>query len=165
MKQAGYAQATSLALPDALPDKVASNSDLMVTCTIGSQLYGMGIDAVKEVIRLPALIALAGAPPFVCGLLNLRGSYLPVLNGRVLLDEPTRYDASCQIIIVGREAPEMGLLVDQVLEVYTVQPGQRKLLGRQQAAAFLRSVINTGDASVLLFDVGSLLEMLPDMTE
>jgi purine-binding chemotaxis protein CheW len=165
MKPGGYPQAASLALPDALPDKVASNSDLIVTCTIGPQVYGIAIDAVKEVVRLPALIALAGAPPFVCGMLNLRGSYLPVLNGRVLVDEPAHYDASHQVIIAGREAPEMGLLVDQVLEVYTVPPGQRTQLGNQHAAAFLRSVINTGNASVLLFDVEALLAMLPDTTE
>lgn len=133
---------------------------LMVTCRIGGQEYGLPIEAVREVVRLPALLSLAGAPPFLCGLLNLRGHYVPVLNGRMLVGEPVQYDLSNQIIIAGYGGPACGLLVDQVRDVEAWQPEQWQPLSNQTAAAFLQGVVDTGQAAVVLFDVAALLALV-----
>lgn len=135
---------------------------LMVTCDIGVQQYGLPIAAVSEVVRLPALLSLAGAPPFLCGLLNLRGTYLPVLNGRILVGEPAVYDLSNQIIIAGYDQPAFGLLVDQVGGVQSWAPHKSKPLGKQSAAAFLQAVVTANDTSVVLFDVTALLALVPE---
>ena len=84
---------------------------MIVTFQIAYQQYGLALDVALEIVRLPALIALVGAPPELCGLLNLRGQYLPVLDGRALIGEPSLYDLNSQIIIAGRDKPELGLLV------------------------------------------------------
>src|SRR5579859_1040316 len=95
---------------------------LVVSFELGSQRYGLPVTVVREVIRLPALITLAGAPPAMCGLLNLRGQYIPVLDGRVLVGEPSCYDLMSQIMIIGhpdtlQAKPVLGLLADRVLSV------------------------------------------------
>jgi chemotaxis signal transduction protein len=152
------------AKPLILPDGSTKNLELVVTCSIGHQQYGLPIEAVREVVRLPALLTLADAPPFLCGLLNLRGSYLPVLDSRVLMGETPTYALSKQIIITGYNAPQFGLLVDEVQEVLTIQNSQWTTIGQNFAASFLQGVIHQDHQSVILFDLAALLALIPDNT-
>src|SRR5262245_31879932 len=102
----------------------AESAAHFVTFRIARQQYALALDVVREIVRLPALVVLAGAPPTLCGLLNLRGRYLPVLDGSALVGEPVEYDESNQIVIAGRSQPELGLLVDQVRDVCLVAAEQ-----------------------------------------
>jgi purine-binding chemotaxis protein CheW len=134
---------------------------VLVTFQIGYQQYALPLAVVLEVVRLPALITLAGSPPTLCGLLNLRGQYLPILDGRVLVGDPAQCDLTSQIVIAGRERPEVGLLVDQVREVCTVAPSRIRPINRSDIAAFLTGVADLADGSVLLFDLAALLALAP----
>jgi purine-binding chemotaxis protein CheW len=152
----------TLKAPDTLllSDGIAHRSQLMVTCRLGPQHYGLPIEAIREVVRLPALLSLAGTPPYVCGMLNLRGGYLPVLDGRTLVGAPAQYSLSNQVIIAGHDTPEIGLLVDEVLEVATLDLNRWTPVGHQ-AAAFLQGVINTSKGSIILLDLDALLALVP----
>jgi purine-binding chemotaxis protein CheW len=134
---------------------------LVVTFQIAHQRYALPLDVALEVIRLPALVGLAGAPPRLCGLLNLRGRYLPVLDGRVLVGEPAECDLNSQIVIAGRGTPELGLLVDQVCDVCTVAAGQIAPISRTDVAPFLTSVFDLAEESVLMFDLVALQTLTP----
>lgn len=147
---------TSLTRPGVAP----TDMTLIVTCLLGTQQYGLPIDAVREVVRLPALLSLAGAPPYFCGLVNLRGNYMPVLDGRMLVEEPPWYDLTRQIIVIGYQRPEMGLLVDHVLDVCALQRAQWTPIAQHAAAAFLQGVVSTGPTSAIIFDVAVLLALV-----
>lgn len=134
---------------------------LMVTCMIGPQQYGLPIEAVREVVRLPDLLTLVGAPPYFCGLLNLRGSYVSILDGRVLMSETPRYALSNQIIIAGHTQASIGLLVDEVLDVYPADLARMTPIGHHAAASFLHGVVTVQDTSVILFDIEALLALVP----
>src|SRR5207253_777279 len=98
-------------------------------------------------------------PPFMRGLLNLRGSYLPVLDCRQLVGEPMLEELNSHILIAGRSEPEMGLLVDEVREVRSYDPERIVPLSDGAAAPFLQSVINDEPDSILLFALPHLLEL------
>lgn len=132
------------------------DSLVIVSFRLGPQEYGLPVKAVCEVVRLPALITLADPAPALCGLLNLRGYYLPVLDGRVLVGEAPRYDLSNQIIIVGHTRPKLGLLVDQVHGVATFERASRAPIQRGVAAPLLDSVINSDQGPMILLDVAVL---------
>jgi purine-binding chemotaxis protein CheW len=123
---------------------------------LGSQQYGLPVEAVREVVRLPALIALADSAPALCGLLNLRGYYLPVLDGRVLVGETPHYDLGNQIIIVGHTRPKLGLLVDQVNGVVMFGRATRTPIQRGVAAPLLDSIINGAQGTMILLDLAVL---------
>jgi purine-binding chemotaxis protein CheW len=134
-----------------------------VTFEIGPQTYALPLVAVHEVIRLPALLEVAGAPPQLAGMLNLRGTHLPVLDGHAILGQPSDYSLASQIVIVADEAARderaFGLLVDQVSDVLPL--GLRnatKLAGR--GASFLKAVVATGDAPVTVIDAHALRALL-----
>jgi purine-binding chemotaxis protein CheW len=126
---------------------------LIVSFWLGSQQYGLPLEAVHEVVRLPALVTLAGAVPALCGLLNLRGYYLPVLDGRVLVGEAPRYELSNQIIIVGHTRPKLGVLVDQVNGVVQLSREARTPLQNGLAASLLDSVITGEHGALIMLDL------------
>lgn len=147
------------------PALAENRGALFVTFKIAYQLYALPLATALEVVRLPALVELAGAPPTLCGLLNLRGRYLPVLDARALMGAPAMYDLSSQIVIAGRGAPELGLLVDEVRDVCTVAAERVAPINRADVAPFLTSVFDLIEASVLVFDVAALLAFAPDKVD
>ncbi len=136
---------------------------LVVSFDVGTQEYALPIDAVVQVVRLPALTELSGAPPAVLGLLNMRGSYLPVIDARRLLGVQAEIDLNKQVIIVGGAAangdlqPQMGLLVDRVHDVQTLANERIVALDQRNVTPFLRGIINLHQRSLLLFDEAALI--------
>jgi len=128
----------------------------IVSFQLGPQHYGLPIEAVREIVRLPALIALTGAPPALCGLLNLRGFYLPVLDGRVLVGEAPDYNLNSQIMLIGHSRPKLGLLVDRVERVTTFSRASRTPIQRGVAAPLLDSVIDDQQGAIILLDLAVL---------
>jgi purine-binding chemotaxis protein CheW len=157
---AGLDQLANVADAERIPTKM-NDMTMLVTFQLAHQSYGLPLRTVIEIVQLPALVTLVGAPPTLCGLLNLRGQYLPVLDGRTLVGELPHYALSNQIVIAGHNQPELGLLVDQVQEVCSVVANQIMPITRQDAAAFLSGICMHADRSILLFNLPVLLALTP----
>ena len=57
----------------------------VIVLPVGSDLYAVPIEWVREVVAAPLTTALATSPPLVLGLINLRGEIVPLLDTAVLL--------------------------------------------------------------------------------
>ena len=147
------------------PEVAENRGALFVMFEIAHQQYALPLAVTLEIVRLPALVALAGAPPTLCGLLNLRGRYLPILDARALMDAPATYDLNSQIVIAGRGMPELGLLVDDVRDVCAVGHGRIAPISRTDVAPFLKSVFDLAEDSVLVFDLDALLTYAPKQAQ
>jgi chemotaxis signal transduction protein/ABC-type nitrate/sulfonate/bicarbonate transport system substrate-binding protein/CheY-like chemotaxis protein len=94
--------------------------------TLGNQEYGLEIFSVKEVIRMMPIRTLPQAPPFVKGVINLRGKVIPILDLCVKfgLGRSECGERSCIIIleIAGEDGLfHMGITVEAVSEVVTIK--------------------------------------------
>ncbi len=90
---------------------------------IGKELYGVGIDAVHEIVKVPDITAVPDAPAFLEGVINLRGKIVPVVDLRKRMNlsgqEKTK---SSRVLIAENDGRLIGLLVDAVSEVLKVPP-------------------------------------------
>lgn len=131
-------------------------AEQVVTFLIGPQRYALPLGQVVEVVKIPALLQLAGAPPALRGLLNLHGQHLPVLDGRVLLGLAPSHDLAIEVIIAGHGAPLVGLVVD----VTSAVEAGRRVVGlsaaQLEAAPFLEAVIELADGAGLLLNLDAL---------
>ena len=95
----------------------------MVVFSIGKELYGVGIDAVHEIVKVPDITEVPDAPAFLEGVINLRGKIVPVvdLRKRMKLDSKEKTKSS-RVLITENEGRLVGLLVDAVSEVLKIQP-------------------------------------------
>ena len=90
---------------------------------LGKQDYGIPIAAVAEIARPPeGITRLPKAPDFIDGVMNLRGSVVPIINLRRRFDlGATEYAASQRILILAVGGVTAGFLVDGVSEIMKTQ--------------------------------------------
>ena len=95
------------------------------TFVLDGHLFGIPVEAVQEVLREQAVTPVPLAPPEVCGLANLRGQVVTVLDLRVRLLLPPRPAEERPVSVVVRTAQgaPTSLVVDRVGHVIKPDPG------------------------------------------
>lgn len=96
---------------------VAASGEYL-TFTLGAEEYGMDILKVQEIRGYDAVTKIANSPPFIKGVINLRGVIVPIVDLRIKfrLGEPT-YDQFTVVIILNIGKRVMGIVVDGVSDV------------------------------------------------
>ena len=149
-------------------DRAASGAELAgkyMTFKLASEEYGMQILKVRELIGLMEITGIPRAPEFVRGVINLRGKIIPVLDLRLRFGLPIGDDTSQAVIIVTQLSTPigpltMGVLVDQVLEVRTIDGSQIEPSPRFPGCASTEFVLGVGKADsrvILLLDIERVL--------
>lgn len=95
----------------------------LVVFGVGKELYGVGIEAVHEIVRVPDITEVPDAPDFFEGVINLRGRIIPVIDLRKRLRlTPAERTKAARVLITESEGRVVGLLVDSVSEVLKLLP-------------------------------------------
>ena len=93
----------------------------LVSFKIGEAEFGVDILRVQEINKMMDLTTVPNTPPFVEGVVNLRGRIIPVLNLRSRLGlEVKEYDSDTRIIVVELHDKTLGFIVDEVKEVLRI---------------------------------------------
>ena len=88
---------------------------------IGSALCGIDISVIQEMNKHMEMTTVPQAPRYVLGIMNLRGRIVTIVDlGRKLGLGPSRQTSNSRIIIVNSRDENIGLLVDRVTDVITV---------------------------------------------
>lgn len=122
----GKTQESETALSGSLHDELKCESTIqMVSFYLDSQIYTIPIAAVQEVIRFMPPTLLPMAPPFVAGVINLRGRVTPLLYLDQLVTNSSRGHGEEQFIIIcTRKGLQVGLIIDKVHSMYFVRQEQ-----------------------------------------
>ena len=92
---------------------------------IGDAIYGISLSLVLEIIDIQHITRLPRVAEYVKGIVNLRGKVVPAIDVRLKFNMPERpYDDKTCIIVLDIHDMHIGLIVDRVLEVVTVEPEQ-----------------------------------------
>jgi purine-binding chemotaxis protein CheW len=102
---------------------IGENTEQFITFTLGEEEYGIDIMVVREIKGWTDTTMIPNAPPHVRGVINLRGVIVPIFDLRarfgVGLTVPT---AMHVVIIVAAGTRTIGLLVDTVSDIISVDP-------------------------------------------
>jgi len=93
----------------------------ILTVTLGEDRYGLPIDQMEGIVPWAPLTRVPGMPRFAAGMVQIRGTIVPVIDmrTRVGLPRPTD-DTRSRIVIMIADGSRVGLLVDTVDEVVWV---------------------------------------------
>lgn len=95
----------------------------LVVFSMAKELYGVGIESIHEIVKVPDITEVPDAPPYLVGVINLRGKIVPVVDLRKRLSMPgTERTKASRVLITENTGRLLGLLVDAVSEVLKVQP-------------------------------------------
>jgi purine-binding chemotaxis protein CheW len=132
-----------------------------LTFVLGAETFAIGIMAIKEIIEYSSLTEVPMMPPYVRGVINLRGAVVPVL------DLPVRFGKAasevtkrtCIVIIevaLGSERHTLGLVVDAVnavLDIPTSEIEPPPAFGASIRTEFIGGMVKINSKFVILLDV------------
>lgn len=129
--------------------------------TLGQEEYGIDILRVQEIRGYEPVTRIANAPEFIKGVVNLRGTIIPVVDMRIKfeLGAPT-YDQFTVVIILNIAGRVVGMVVDSVSDVTTLVPEQVKPapeIGTVFDSDYLIGLGTIGERMLILVDIDKLM--------
>ena len=143
------------------------DTDQYLTFILADEEYGVDIRKVQEVRGWEAVNQMPGAPPFIKGVINLRGAIVPIIDLRERFGQHSiEYTAKTVVIVMkvsgGEHTSTMGIVVDAVSDVYDIggmdmrpPPDFCALIH----AEFIRGLATINDKMITLIDSDRLLRL------
>ena len=137
----------------------------ILTFVLGEETYGVDILRVQEIRGWSAVTKIPQAPAHVLGVLNLRGSIVPIVDLRMRLAlERAEYTSVTVIIVLsvvsGTGRRDFGVVVDGVSDVVDVKEADVRPppeLGARAATDFIRGLVPVAERMVVLLDIDRLI--------
>lgn len=133
-----------------------------LTFFLGEEQYGIAIDRIKEIIAIMKVTYVPKTPEYMRGVINLRGSIIPVVDTRTRFGmEPQEETMHTAIIIVEVDKVNVGFIVDRVEEVASIDSshlGVAPKFGSSVDTDFICSMAQIEENVVMILDVLKLFE-------
>ena len=106
--------------------KVAGETTQFIVIRLGDEQYGINIKYIDNILRMQKITRVPNVAPYLKGVINLRGEVLPVMSVRIKmgLEEDVVTKASRIIVIKMEQQGMIGVIVDEVKEVVTLETEQ-----------------------------------------
>jgi chemotaxis signal transduction protein len=130
-------------------------SSLTLLCRAGERRFLLSAASVSRVLGAAAFVPLSGLPKAVCGVVNLAGENLPLVDARVLLGEDRATLTPEQRFVVFHAPHGWLLWVDEVLGVREIHRGQRDRL-EVEPGSLARFAVRLERESVPLLEVDAI---------
>jgi purine-binding chemotaxis protein CheW len=125
------------------------------------EAYGVNVMHVQEVLRITEIAPVPGAPEYVLGIINLRGSVVTVIDTRLRFGLPVgETDDDSRIVVIESEQQVVGILVDSVAEVVDLRTSQIDAapnIGNEESSRYIQGVATLDDTLLIVVDLNKLL--------
>ncbi len=128
---------------------------------MGEEMYGIDIKYIDNIVRMQHITRVPKVPAYIKGVINLRGEVIPVFSLRLKMNmEEVEETKKFRIIIIKLDGSYVGLIVDEVREVVTIQNDLVEKVYRDPSEPtqnFLLGVGKDGDNLISLLDVNEVV--------
>lgn len=132
-----------------------------LTFIIDKEMFGIEIRYVMEIIGIQAITEVPEMPDYIKGVINLRGRIIPVMDIRLRFRKnPREYDDRTCVIVTDFNGIWVGLIVDSVSEVLTINDAEiseRPEISSGSSRGYVRNIGKIDGEVILLLDCGKLL--------
>ena len=140
-----------------------STAKQYIVVKIGSEQYGIDISYVDNIVRMQKITRVPKVQTYFKGILNLRGEIVPVMSvrRRMGLEDDVYTNASRIIILKIGEQGSLGIIVDEVKEVVTLDMNQIDKVAdynkKVDKDTFIDGIGKNGEELISLFDLNSIV--------
>lgn len=135
--------------------------DSYLSFRLGEEEFATNAGKVLSILELSKITEVPQSPPFMKGIINLRGKALPVIDIRMKFGmSPTVYASNTCIVVMevvmDGSHVEVGILVDSVqavLEVELDKVQDAPSIGERYRAEFIEGIVQSGESFVMLLDM------------
>ena len=138
-----------------------NDAEKYLTFFIDQTLYAISSFQVLEILPYEKITKIPRLPDFIKGVVNIRGKIIPVLDlAMVMGKEPARYTEETCLILVEDGNTVLGLLVDRVNDVSSVEKAgiteYSKLIG-DKGGDFVSGICKTATQTAMILDIHKVL--------
>ncbi|NZA25741.1 chemotaxis protein CheW [Luteimonas sp. SJ-92] len=141
------------------PDAFAGE---FLSFTLGDEHYGVDILKVQEIRGYDSVTRVPDAPDYIKGVINLRGTIVPVIDLRLKLHlAEARYDSFTVMIVLNVEERVVGIVVDGVSDVIPLSHEQIRPtpeFGASVDTRFISGIGTVDERMLILLDIERLLD-------
>ncbi|MGV6852696.1 MAG: chemotaxis protein CheW [bacterium] len=146
-------------------EKQTGPTSRWVAFVLGDETYAVPVTSAQEIVNVEDIAEVAGAPGFVLGIVNLRGTVVTVLDLNKKLMLPSRpWSAEMPVMVLESGPVAVGVVVDGIREVVdipdeNIEPPPAVVRGPSAASSsgFITGVANIEDEIYILIDVNQML--------
>ena len=142
-------------------DDEDTQKDKFLTFCVGSEVYGIEICHVIEIIGVQKITEVPDMPDFVRGVINLRGQVIPVMDVRLRFSmEKREYDERTCFVVVNIKEVQVGFIVDTVSEVVDIKEdaiSPPPKIAKGESTRYIKGMGKIDEQVKILLDVESLL--------
>ncbi len=137
----------------------------LVVFALADEEFGVDINTVREIVRVPDITPIPQSPDYVAGICNLRGSVLPAINSRQRFGlEHKEADDSTRLLVIETGTTATGLIVDDVREVLHTKKEQMEeppAVCKGVDREFLSGVVKMNDGArlILILDLDEVVQV------
>ncbi|HOY08951.1 MAG TPA: chemotaxis protein CheW [Candidatus Omnitrophota bacterium] len=150
---------------DTIEDPQAPIEYLQFVCfKLAEEEYAVDITLITEVIRVVPFTPVPQVPDFCLGLINCRGTIIPLfdLRKKVLLPQKP-FNAKSRILIASIDHEVIGLVIDEILDNIRVDPRQvdlTKFLAMKIGKEYIRGVAQVDDRMIAILDLQQMYDVI-----
>ena len=140
------------------------DAERCLTFESGGMVMYMSTSYVIEIINDHSITALPIVPQYVKGIINLRGSILPVIDIRLLMDkEAEEYTSKTCIIVLNIDSVSIGIIVDRVRQVIDIDLSEVQPIPLRNRQKLCNGMITLDSGEVAMsFDAEALVQSSSD---
>ena len=148
-----------------MDETLAAGTNQYLTFNLGEEAFAIEIGKVREVLDYTSITKVPRTPAFLRGVINLRGSVVPVIDLRMILNMSAIQKTvdTCIVIVdvdIEGDTIQLGALADSVQEVVDIdvnQIGPPPKLGTKLNTEFIRGMGKRGDNFLIILDIDRVL--------
>jgi purine-binding chemotaxis protein CheW len=133
-----------------------------LTFQLGEEVFGLDVSHVREILEFTTVTKVPRTPEYMRGVINLRGSVVPVVDMRLKfgLEQTEKTVNTCIVVMevsFDAETTVVGALVDSVQEVFELEPNEIEpapRIGTQVRTEFIKGMGKKDGRFIILLDVG-----------
>ena len=161
-------------VPTGQPARIAQMAGKYLIFELAGEEFGIGVLQVKEIVKLQEITRVPQAPPYLEGVINLRGRIVPVVNLRKKFNRPEQAhtERTCIVVVqVQTEAGDqaIGVVVDGVVEVFLAGADDIEDppdFGRDPVTSYVKGMAKSKGRVRILLDIDLVLarQEIADLT-
>ena len=132
-----------------------------LTFTLDSEIFAVNISKVREVLDFTTITKVPRTPEFMRGIINLRGSVVPIVDLRIKFgmtktEKTVRTSIIIMDVSLDGETTILGTLVDSVEEVLDLEPGQIEpapRIGTRLRTEFIKGMGKRDGQFIIILDI------------
>ena len=128
---------------------------------LGEEVFAASVAQVIEILEVPKITRVPKSPAYMRGVLNLRGSVLPVIDTRLKFGMPATIDTvnTCIMVLsvqIDNESFVLGALVDAVQEVFEISQADIKTapsIGSKYKSEFIEGMVKANEQFIMMLNL------------